>query len=155
MKNWQNHREWFSKHFWNASKTWESFRSKRIWFRTSWSREMLKGVSLVVNSCFKDRIGRGFYIVFTVPTLCSAFGGTSSVWCIMNCWNRVKRSQRIGIKCNWCVWAEHWRWNAYNTKGDTTKLSLSISTFDPMLQDQSRHTWKRWNGRSYSTRRTL
>ena len=33
-----------------------------LWFLTNWSREMLNGVSLLVKSCFKDRIGRGFYI---------------------------------------------------------------------------------------------
>ena len=31
-------------------------------FRTIWSREMLNGFSLLVNSCFKDKIGRGVYI---------------------------------------------------------------------------------------------
>ena len=90
-----------------------SLRNKEIGFRTCWSWEMLNGVSLLVNSCFKERIGRGFYIalwpvtkngsttiipsgenygecpdmpprewpdrIFTVPRLCSAFGGTSSV----------------------------------------------------------------------------
>ena len=122
-KNCQNHWEWLNKPFVNALKPWEWFRSKEIGFRTSWSQEMLNGVSLLANSCFKDRIGRGFYIVlwpatkngsttkipsaenhgecpdmpprrrqnriFTVPRLCSAFGRTSSVWCIMSCWNQV------------------------------------------------------------------
>ena len=102
---------------------------------------MLNGVSLLVNSCFKDRIGRGFYIalwpttndgyitiipsaenhgecpdmpprwrpdrIFTMLRLCSAFGGTSSVWCIISCWNRMELSQGIGIEHNWCVWAEY------------------------------------------------
>ena len=91
--------------------------------------EMLNGVSMLVSSCFKNRIGRGFYIalwpatkngsatiipsaenhrecpdmpprrrpdrIFTVPRLCSEFSGTSSVWCIMSCWNRVKPSETI------------------------------------------------------------
>jgi len=136
-KNWQNHWEWLNKLFRNASKPWEWFRSKGIVFRTSWRREILNGVFVFMNSCFKDRIGRGFYIalwpamkngsitiipsaenlgecpdmpprrrpdrIFTVPRSCSAFGGTSSVWCIMSCWNRVKPSQGIGIECSWCV----------------------------------------------------
>ena len=118
-KNLQNHWEWLNKTFQNASKSWEWFKSKKIGFRTSRSRGMLNGVSLVVNSCFKDTIGRDYYIVlwpatkngsttiipsaenhgkwsempprrrldrllFTVPRLCSAFGGTSLVWCIMS-----------------------------------------------------------------------
>ena len=82
---------------------------------------MLNGVSLLVNSCFKDTIRKGFYIElwpatknafttiipstenyekFTVPRLCSASGGTSSLWCIMSCYNPVKPSQGIGIKRN-------------------------------------------------------
>ena len=150
---------------------------------------MLNVVSLLVNSCFKERVGRGFYIalwpatknrsttiipsaenhgecsdmtqrrgadqIFTAPRLCSAFGGTSSVWCIMSCWNRVKPSQRIGIKRNWWVWAEHWRRNDYSAKRDTTKLSSNITMLGHMSQDGSRHTWKRWNGRSYPTHCTL
>ena len=134
------------------------FRSKEIGFRTSWSRDMLNGVSLLINSCFKDRIRRFFYIalwlatkngstmmirsaenhrkcpdmpprrwpqrIFTVPRLCSTFHGTSSMWCIMSCCNRVKLSRGIGIECNWCVWAEHWRRNGH------------------MSQDWSRYTWK-------------
>ena len=122
-ENWQNNWKWLNKPFRNASKPGELFKSKEIGFRTSWSREMLNGVSLLVNSCFKDRIGRGFYIalgptakngytaiipsaenhgecsdmpplrrpnrIFTVPRLCSAFGRTSLVWCIMSFWNRV------------------------------------------------------------------
>ena len=131
-KNWQNYWEWLNNAFRNASKPWEWFRSKEIGFRTSWSQKMLNGVSLLVKSCFKDRIERGFYIalwptikngfttiipsaeiyeerpdmlprrwpdwIFTVPRLCFAFGGTSSVWCIMSCWNRVKPSQGISIE---------------------------------------------------------
>ena len=67
-KNWQNHWEWFNKPFRNASKLCEWFISKEIGFRTSWSREMLNSVSLLVNSCFKDRIGRGFYIALWPAT---------------------------------------------------------------------------------------
>ena len=150
---------------------------------------MWNGVSLLVNSCFKDRIGRVFYIIlwpltkngsttiipgaenhgecldmsqrrwsdpiFTVPWLFSAFARSSSVWCITNCWNRVKPSQGIGIKRNWCVWAEHWRRNDHSAKRDTTKLSSSMTMLGYMSQDRSRHTWKRWNGRSYPTLRTF
>ena len=138
---------------------------------------MLHGVSLLVNSCFKDRIGRVFHIalwlvtkngsttiipnaenhrecpdmpprrwpdrIFTVPRLCSAFGGTSSVWCIMSCWNRVKPSQGIGSECNWCVWAVHWRRNGHCTKRDTTKLFSSMTMLGHMSQYRSRHSWKR------------
>ena len=144
---------------------------------------MFNGVSLLVNSYYKYRIGRGFYIslwpatiisstenhgecpgmpprrlpdrIFTVPRLCSACIGTSSERCIMSCWNRVKSSQGISIERNWYVWAEHWRRNGHNIKRDTTKLSSSMTMLGHMLQDWSRHTWKRWNGRSYPTRRTL
>ena len=144
----------------------------------SWNRKMLIGVSLLVNSCFRNRIEKGFYIalwpatkngsttiipsienheefpdmsvrrrsgqIFTVPRLCSSFGGTSSVWCIMSCWNRVKPSQGVGIARNWCVWAEYWRRNGHSTKSDTTKLSSSMTMLGHMSQDRSRHTWKRW-----------
>ena len=57
--------------------------------------------------------------ISTMPRLCSAFGGTSSVWRIMSCWNRLKSSQGIGIERNWCVWAKHWRKNVHSTKRDT------------------------------------
>ena len=67
-KNWQNHWEWFNKPFRNASKPWKWLKNKKIGFRTSWSREMLNAVSLLVNSCFKDIIGRGFYIALWTAT---------------------------------------------------------------------------------------
>ena len=73
----------------------------------------------------------------------SVFGETSSVWCIMSCWNRVKPSQGIGIERNWCVWAEHWRGNGHCTKRGTTKLSFTMTMLRHMSQDRSRHTWKR------------
>ena len=160
-KNWQKHWEWLNKPFRNASKPWGWFRSREIGFRTSWSREVLNGVSLLVNSFFKDIIGRGYYMalwpatrngsttiipsaenngecpdmpsrrrldrIFTVPRLCSGFGGISSVWCVMSCWNPVKPSYRIGIERNGCVWSEHWRRNGHSTRRDTTKLSTSIT----------------------------
>ena len=66
--NWQNHWEWLNKPFRNASKPWEWFRSNEIGFRTSWSREMLNGVSLLEKSCFKDRIENGFYIALWPAT---------------------------------------------------------------------------------------
>ena len=50
-------------HFETPRSPWEWFRSKEIGLRTSWSREMLNGVSLLMNSSLKDRIGRGSYIV--------------------------------------------------------------------------------------------
>ena len=67
-KNWQNHWKWLNKPFRNASKPWKWFRSKEIGFRTSWNREILNGISLLVNSCFKDRIGRNFYITLWPAT---------------------------------------------------------------------------------------
>ena len=70
--------------------------------------------------------------IFTVLRLCSAFGGTSSVLCIMSCWNPVKPSQGVGIERNWCVRAEHWRRNGHSTKRDTTKLSSSMTMFSHM-----------------------
>ena len=45
--------------------------------------------------------------IFTMPRLCSAFGGTTSRWYIMSYWNRVKPSQGIGIKWNYCIWVEN------------------------------------------------
>ena len=93
-KNWHNHWEWVNKPFRNASKPWEWFRCKEIAFRTSWSREMLNGVFLLVNSCFKDRIRRDFYIALWPATknmsttiIPSAKNpGESSVWCVMSWW---------------------------------------------------------------------
>ena len=73
--------------------------------------------------------------IFTVLKLYSAFGGTSSVWCIMSCLNRVKPSQGIGIECNYCVWAEYWRRNGHSTRRDTTKLSSSMTMLGHMSQD--------------------
>ena len=67
-ENWQNHWEWLNKPFRNASKPWEWFRSKENGFRTNWSWEMLNGVSLLAKSCFKDKIGRGFYIALWLAT---------------------------------------------------------------------------------------
>ena len=93
--------------------------------------------------------------ISTVPRSCSAFGGTSSVWCIMSCRNWVKPLQRIGIERNWCVWAEHWRRNGHSTKRDATKLSPSMTMHGHMSQDRSGLTWKRWNRRSCPTRRIL
>ena len=90
-----------------------------------------------------------------VPRLCSTFGGTSLMWCIISCLNRVKPSQGIGIERIWCVWAELWRKKGHSTKRDTTKLSSSMTMHRHMSQDRSRHTWERWNERSYPTRRTL
>ena len=84
-----------------------------------------------------------------------AFGETSSVRCIMSCWNRVNLWQGIGIERNWCVWAEYWRINSHSTKRDTTKLSSSMTMLGHMSQERSRHAWKRWNGRSYPTCRTF
>ena len=93
--------------------------------------------------------------IFTVPRLCSAFGGISSVWCIMSCCNRVKLSQGDGVEGDWCLWTKHWRRKGHSTKRDTIKLSSSMTMLDHMSQDTPRHTWKRWNGRSYHTRRTF
>ena len=61
-KNWQNHWEWLNKPLRNPWNPWEWFRRKKIGFRTSGSWEIWNCVSLLVNSCFKDRIERGFYI---------------------------------------------------------------------------------------------
>ena len=92
---------------------------------------------------------------FTVPRLCSAFGGTSSVWCVMSCCNRMKLSQGISIERNWCVWAEHWRRNSHSTKRGTTKLSSSMIMLGHVSQNRSRHTWERLFGRFYLIHRTL
>ena len=139
---------------------------------------MLNGVSLLVNSYFKGRIRRGFYIAlwpapkngstriipsaenhgkcpdmpsrlrpdqtFMVQRLCSTFGGTSSVWCIMSCWNRVKPSQGISIERNWCIRAEHWRRNGHNTKRDTTRLSSSMTILGRMSLDRTYLKTLKW-----------
>ena len=47
------------------------------------------------------------------------------------------------------------RRNGHSIKRDTTKLSSSMTMISHMSQDRSRDSWKRWNGRSYPTRRTL
>ena len=109
----------------------------------------------VILSFTEHLHNRSKEIGFTVPGLCSAFGVTNSVWCVMSCWNRVAPSQGIGIEGNLCVWAKHWRRNGHSTKRDTSKLSSSITLSGHILLDRSRHTWKHWNGRSYSTCRTI
>ena len=91
------------------------------------------------------------YRIFTVPRLCYAFGRTSLVWCINSCCNRVKPSQEIIIEHNWCVGADHWRKNDYSTQRYMEKLSSSMTMLSHKSQDRSKHTWKRWNGRSYPT----
>ena len=67
-KNWHDHWEWLNKPFQNASKPWELFRSKEIECRTNWSREMLNGVCLLVNSCLKGKNGRDFCIALWLGT---------------------------------------------------------------------------------------
>ena len=67
-KNWHDHWEWLNKPFQNASKPWEWFRSKEIECRTNWSREMLNGVCLLVNSCLKGKDGRDFCIALWLGT---------------------------------------------------------------------------------------
>ena len=74
------------------------------------------------------------------------------LWAVETEWSHHKG---IGIEQNWCVWANHWRRNGHSTKRDTTKLSSSRTMLGHRSQERSRHTWKRWNGRSYPTRRTL
>ena len=64
-KNWH---EWLNKPFQNASKPWEWFRSKEIGCHTNWSREMLNGVCLLVNSCLKGKDGRDFCIALWLGT---------------------------------------------------------------------------------------
>ena len=63
----------------------------------------------------------------------------------------LKQSQAIGIECNWCIWAEHWKTNGRNTTRDTIKWFCSMTMLDPMLRKWTRNTWKRWNGKSYPT----
>ena len=68
-----------------------------------------------------------------------------------------------GAKVMLCIWwdqlvvvyYEHWRRNGHSTKKDMTKLCSSMTMFGHKSQDRSRHIWKRWNGRSYPSRRTL
>ena len=62
--------------------------------------------------------------IFTVPRLCSAFRGTSSVWCIMSCWNRVKPSQGIGIEHNWIRLSRALKekWSQYQERHDKVIL---------------------------------
>ena len=43
----------------------------------------------------------------------------------------------------------------YNERHDKVILQHDSMTLDPMLRKWSRHTWKRWNGKSYPTRRIL
>jgi len=59
-KNCQDHWEWLNKSFQNAWKPW--FRNKAVGCRTTWSREMLNGVCLLMNSCLKGKDGTNFCI---------------------------------------------------------------------------------------------
>jgi len=72
----------------------------------------------------------------------------SVLWTVKTDWNNHRRSKR-----NWCVWAEHWKTNAIQR--DTIKWFCSMTMLDPMLRKWSRHTWKRWNRKSYPTGRIL
>jgi len=42
--------------------------------------------------------------------------------------------------------------NDRNTTRDTIKWFCNMTMLDPMSQNRSKHTWKRWNGKSYPTR---
>ena len=89
-KNWQNHWEWLNKPFQNASKPWEWFKGKEIGFRMSWSREMLKGFFLLVNSCFKDRteysLCQGYALHLMGPARCGV------LWAVETEWNHHRAS---------------------------------------------------------------
>ena len=139
-KNWQNYWEWLNKPFRNASKPREWFWSKEIGFRTSWNREILNGVYLLMNRCFKDGIARGFHNALW-PATKNAF--TTIIPSAENHGERQSTSTaRPNIhvaKVMLCI----------------TKLSSSMTMLGHMSQDRSRNTWKRWNGKSYPTRRTL
>ena len=55
--------------FQNVSKPWGKwFRNKEIGCRTNWSREMLNGICLLVNSCLKSKEGRDFCIALWLGT---------------------------------------------------------------------------------------
>ena len=45
------------------------------------------------------------------------------------------------------------KWPQYNERHD--KVICSMTMLNSMLRKWSRHTWKRWNGKSYPTRRIL
>ena len=66
-KNWHDHWKWHNKPFQNASKP-MGMRSKEIGCRTNWSREILNGVCLLVNSCLKGKDGRDFCIALWLGT---------------------------------------------------------------------------------------
>ena len=51
-------------------------------------------------------------------------------------------------------WAEHWKTNGRNTTRDTIKWFCSMNARSHVAK-VTRHTWKRWNGKSYPTRRIL
>ena len=72
---------------------------------------------------------------------------------IMSCWNRTKSSLENGIERNWCVWAEHCAENGHNTSRDTKKWFYSMTTLGLTLPNPLKPTWKRSNGKFYSTRR--
>ena len=131
---------------------------------------MLNSVSFLVNSCFKDRIGRGFYIalwpatkngsiaiiqstenhgecpdmpprqrpdrIFTVPRLCTTFGGTSSV---LLCYGLLKPSETTtGDRC----------------RKQLKKLSSSMTLLGHMSQNVKTYLGTlKWE--YYPTRRTL
>ena len=125
-KNWQNHWHWINKPFRNTSKPWKWFRSKEIRFRTSWSREMLNGVSLLVNSCFKDRIGRGLYIALWPAT---KNGFTTIILSAEN--SRV-------------LWTVKTEWNYHRGS-----VPNAIDAFESSIEDETatvpRETWQSYS----------
>ena len=93
--------------------------------------------------------------VFTVPRLCSTFGGISSVWYIISGWKGVKTSHRISVS-NAIDAIEP----AIEEETATVRIERRQSyapawQCSATSQDRSRHTSKCWNGRFHPTRCTL
>jgi len=73
------------------------------------------------------------------------------LWTVKTDWN----NHRYRTVSNAIDAFELWKINGRNTTRDIIKWFCSITMLDPMLRKWSRHTWKRWNGKSYPTRRIL
>ena len=86
--------------------------------------------------------GTSYALHFVGPAHCDI------LWAVKTEWNHHRRSVSKAIDAFEPSIEEE-------TKRDMTKLFSSIIMLGRMSQDRSKHTWKRWNGKSYPTRRTL
>lgn len=139
-------------------------RTKEIGYRTRWDQEMLNGVCLLVNSCLKGKNERDFIAVWlrTKNEFITIIPSSKMKLCI--CWDQIGvvyyEPLNLTITSNryqtqlMCLKQTLKKPPKYNEKHDRVLLQHD-PMLDPMLQKCWRHTWKCWNGKSYSTRHTL